>query len=354
VPLTIACYSFDDPRQACARLRVLEPAQALGKAVRLLWGAVPVPRDEVHFVRKDILDAADVVLIQRVFPYPPSVPLLEAIFASGKPVVYDTDDDWTSLPRSHDAFPNLGKRLPLILETVRRADLVTVSTPPLAAVFKSQGARQVRVVPNFLPDTLWRRTPPPDRPVTAVGLAASPSHRDDLARLEPELARLAVRLDGMARWVFFGCPPEPGHFPGATVVPFETDYAAYANRLPRLGLAIGLAPLADTAFNRAKSPIKWLEYAACGLAGVFADLPPYREVVEQERTGLLVGPDPADWAQAVERLVRDPALRQRLARQAWEAVSRDHLLSARAETYLQAWQTAASAREGTIEAPDQH
>jgi hypothetical protein len=338
--LTIACYSFDDPSQACARLRVLEPAQALGKAVRLLWGAVPVPRDEMHFVRKDILDAADVVLIQRVFPYPPSVPLLEAIFASGKPVVYDTDDDWTCLPRSHDAFPNLGKRLPLILETVRRADLVTVSTPSLAAVFKSQGARQVRVVPNFLPDTLWRPTPPPERPVTAVGLAATPTHRGDLAPLEAALSRLATRLGRTARWVFFGCPPEKGLFPGSTVLPFSQDYGAYAVRLPRLGLAIGLAPLADTAFNRAKSPIKWMEYAACGLAGVFADLPPYQGVVEQERTGLLVGPDPKDWCQAVERLVRDAALRVRLAQQAWEAVSREHLLSARAASYLEAWQAA--------------
>ncbi len=85
---------------------------------------------------------------------------------------------------------------------------------------------------------------------------------------------------------------------------------------------------------------QWMEYAACGLAGVFADLPPYQGVVEQERTGLLVGPDPKDWCQAVERLVRDAALRKRLAHQAWEAVSREHLLSARAVLYLEAWQAA--------------
>ena len=336
--LTIACYSFEDPAHACARLRVLEPVRALGDAVRLLWGAVPC--DAGHRLREDILDAADLVLIQRLFPYPDTAPLLRTIFASGKPVVYDTDDDWTHLPASHAFAPEMPRRLPLILETVRQAACVTVSTQALAAVFEAQGARHVRVVPNGLPDALWPPTPPPDRPVAAVGLAATPSHRDDLAPLEAALSRLASRLGQSARWVFFGCPPEKGLFPGSTVLPFSQDYGAYAARLPRLGLAIGLAPLADTAFNRAKSPIKWMEYAACGLAGVFADLPPYQGVVEQERTGLLVGPDPKDWCQAVERLVRDPALRKRLARQAWEAVSREHLLSARAALYRQVWQAA--------------
>jgi len=38
--------------------------------------------------------------------------------------------------------------------------------------------------------------------------------------------------------------------------------------------------------------------------------------------------------------VRDAALRKRLARQAWEAVSREHLLSARAALYRQVWQAA--------------
>lgn len=340
--LTIACYSFDDPNQACARLRVLEPARALGNAVRLLWGAVP--QGQGHRVRDDILETADLVLIQRVFPFPGTASLLETIFASGKPVVYDTDDDWTSLPASHTFFPDLGQRLPLILDTARRARLVTVSTPSLGATFAALGCR-VQVLPNVLPDTLWRPTPPPDRSVTAVGLAATPSHHADFAPLAPALSRLAARLQGLARWVFYGCLPEPEHFPGATRLPFAPDYAAYADRLPRLGLAIGLAPLRDTPFNRAKSPIKWMEFAAAGLAGIFADLPPYQDVVEQERTGLLVGPDPRDWVEAVERLVKDAPLRRRLAVQAKEAVTREHSLATRAGLYLEAWQTARMVKE---------
>ncbi len=341
VPLTIAYYSFDDPTYACARLRVLEPARALGRAVRLLMGVSP--KGAGHIVSTDILAQADMVLIQRYFPSPGTAPILEAIFEAGKPVVYDTDDDWTALPPEHPFFPHLAEILPTILETARQAALVTVSTTPLAEAFRTVTPR-VRVLPNLLPDALWEPVPPPDRPVTAIGLAATPSHLADFAPLRTALAGLARRLDKPVRWVFFGCAPDGDVFLHATRIAFAADYAAYAARLPRLGCGVGLAPLADTAFNRAKSPIKWMEYAAAGMAGVFADLPPYQEVVAPGETGLLAGPDPADWVTAVARLVEDAPFRRRLASQAMEAVAAGHLLSRRATDYLAAWSEAAQGR----------
>ncbi len=338
MPLTIAYYSFDDPAYACARLRVLEPARALGEAVRLLPGAVS--HGPGHRVRTDILDAADLILVQRYFPGPATAAVLDVLFASGRPVLYDTDDDWTAVPPDHPFASRMAEALPHILDTARRAAVVTVSTPALATVFRPINP-MVRVLPNFLPDTLWRPVGPPERPVAAVGLAGTASHGPDLAPLAHGLSVLAKELEGRARFVFYGCPPPAGTFAGATVVPFAPDYAAYAARLPRLGCGVGLAPLADTAFNRAKSPIKWMEYAAAGMAGVFADLPPYRTVVEPGVTGLLVGPEPDAWREAVRRLVADAALRRRLAVAAMEAVAAGHMLSTGAALYLETWTRAA-------------
>jgi glycosyltransferase involved in cell wall biosynthesis len=336
-PLTIAYYGFDDPTAACARLRVFEPAQALGSAVRLLPGAIPDGRG--HAVTTDVLEPADLVLIQRFFPGPQTAPLIEAVFACGKPVVYDTDDDFTAIPPDHLFFTRMAALLPHILDTAARADLVTVSTRVLADVF-GRLARRVRVVPNFLPDRLWQPALPPDRAVAAIGLAATPSHAPDLARLEPALSQLAARPGFPGRFVFYGCLPSAGAFPRATHLPFVPDYAAYAAKLPRLGLSIGLAPLADTPFNRAKSAVKWQEYAAIGAAGIYADLPPYQDVVEDGRTGLLVGPDPEAWAEAVDRLTRDAVLRRRLATNAREALNQSHWLQGQAAASLEAWHCA--------------
>lgn len=336
-PLTIAYYGFDDPAAACPRLRVFEPVHALGRAVRLLPGAIP--HGLGHRVTTDVLEPADCILVQRFFPSQQTTPILEAIFASGKPVVYDTDDDLTNVPPEHPFFPRMAAITPCIIDTARRASLVTVSTPILAEVF-GHFASRVRVLPNFLPDRLWRPVPPPDRTVAAIGFAATPSHAPDLARLEPALSRLCASPDFSGRFIFYGCLPSAGSFPTATRLPFAPDYAAYAVKLPRLSMAIGLAPLADTTFNRAKSAVKWQEYAAIGAAGIYADLPPYQAVVEDGQTGLLVGPDPEAWAEAVARLTRDAHFRRHLAQNAREALDRSHRLSDQAALYLDAWQCA--------------
>ena len=60
-----------------------------------------------------------------------------------------------------------------------------------------------------------------------------------------------------------------------------------------------------------------LEAMACGCAPVASRVGGVPEVIEDERSGLLVDPaKPAQLATALERLVRDPALRERLGRAA--------------------------------------
>lgn len=64
-------------------------------------------------------------------------------------------------------------------------------------------------------------------------------------------------------------------------------------------------------------PKSLLEAAANGLAMVAADVPGCREIVRHEETGLLVpARDPAALAEAIDRLMSDDTLRDRLARNA--------------------------------------
>jgi glycosyltransferase involved in cell wall biosynthesis len=68
-------------------------------------------------------------------------------------------------------------------------------------------------------------------------------------------------------------------------------------------------------------PKSLLEAAACGRPLVATDVPGCREIVRPEVTGLLVAPDnPAALADAVERLMKDRALRLRLGAAARQIV----------------------------------
>jgi len=90
--------------------------------------------------------------------------------------------------------------------------------------------------------------------------------------------------------------------------------------------AIGLAPLADSAVNRARAPVKAFDAARLGAAGVFADVEPFRSFVRGGVDGMLLPMDPQVWAVAIAALLNDPDRRLALARTA-----RSRLVALRAE-----------------------
>lgn len=70
------------------------------------------------------------------------------------------------------------------------------------------------------------------------------------------------------------------------------------------------------------SPMKAFEYLACGRAILCSDLPVLQEIFHAGNAILLPKEDPAAWMEALQRLLADPELRQRLATQARQDASR--------------------------------
>jgi glycosyltransferase involved in cell wall biosynthesis len=84
------------------------------------------------------------------------------------------------------------------------------------------------------------------------------------------------------------------------------------------------------------SPTKLFEYMAMGKAIVASDLEQIGEVLEAERTALLVPPgDPAALAAALGRLASDGTLRQRLGSSARQAAVERHSWDSNASSVLE-------------------
>ena len=86
------------------------------------------------------------------------------------------------------------------------------------------------------------------------------------------------------------------------------------------GYDIGLAPMVDDDFHRAKTNNKFREYGASGIAGIYSDVPLYSAWIENDKTGLLVENLPEAWYAAMVRLIENPSLRQQIAQVARDKV----------------------------------
>ena len=98
-------------------------------------------------------------------------------------------------------------------------------------------------------------------------------------------------------------------------VPF-VDLLKVASRID-----IGIAPLADTVFNRSRSNVKLKEYASGGAAWLASPVGPYRGLGE-DQGGMLV--EDGDWMSAIDLLIRDRRRRRRLCKHARRGPKRKH------------------------------
>jgi hypothetical protein len=90
-------------------------------------------------------------------------------------------------------------------------------------------------------------------------------------------------------------------------------WPAYQAFLTMPGRHIGLAPLLDLPFNRARSHTKFFDITRSGAVGIYADNSACASVVRHGVDGLVLAmDDPESWVQAIVQLAQDEPQRQRL------------------------------------------
>lgn len=195
---------------------------------------------------------------------------------------------------------------------VSNAHEVLTNSEILAAYLQRFGAR-LRVLPAFFDFALIEGCVREQTQEFRIGFAGSSTRGDDLQLVGPAIQPILDRLPN-AVFEFCGVMPdgvEPG--PGIRFFEHTRSYADFIRFQAERNWAIGVAPLRDTPANRAKTNNKYREYGACGIAGVYSDMPPYQGTVQPGITGLLVEPSGDAWVSAILRLALEPDQRQRIA-----------------------------------------
>ncbi len=341
-------YVFPADVNGCGMYRLIWPAEVLQRRGHDITIIVPKKRDEMlqgrmqgdTMVDVKIPADADVIVFQRV-THRHLVQAISLIRKRGIAVVVDMDDDLTCIHPANPAFtalhPRNGNRDHSWENTLRacaNATMVTVSTPALLERYAKRTTG--RVLYNMVPE---RALDVPRNDSNVVGWAGSVhSHPTDLQVMGPTVAQL---LQHRHRFKIVG-PLQGVHEAlgvGKTLTIESTDVIKdiYAWPLAVASLGIGVAPLADSKFNSAKSWLKMLEYAAAGVPCVAS---PRDEYVRLHKKGVgMLAKNHAEWRQRLNMLIASEELRRDMS-EAGREVVRELTIEKNAELWLETWRDA--------------
>lgn len=295
------------PQQiASVRVGVLEPLKPLEETelcqVRY--------RDTKDITKEDIC-WCDVLICVRGCEYP-TLRIVQAAKASGRFLIYFLDDDLLNIP-SGNASTNYYRDNKIKVNLTRIVGLCDVLWAVNQQILFQYGKFIPRSILLRVPAKIWRQ--PPEASEQIHILYAGSADHSGLARelLVPVIQRLLKEYAGRVDFTFIGADPGLRNTAGVTTHPYFESYDEYQKQVQAGDFSIGLAPAYDTPFYACKYYNKFIEYSSYGIAGIYSDCEPYRQIVTQEKNGLLCENTAEGWYQAIKCLLEGSGAAREMA-----------------------------------------
>lgn len=225
-----------------------------------------------------------------------------------------------------------------VIEQIQEATGITVSTETLAGVYGKYN-RHVQIVPNCIDFDTWGQNQKVSEGVR-IGLFGANAHYKDW-QIVQDVIRQILKENENVTFVFNSWLNVKRAHGGQSIEDLEKqayvpDFLEDLINHPRTefhepceidewpawlasrGVDIGLAPLVDSNFNAGKSNLKWLEYSALKVPGVYANVPAFSNV--QHGVNGMKATKPDDYYKALRRLIKEEGLRKDLAERAYREV----------------------------------
>ena len=262
---------------------------APGAGMATCENAFTVTLTNLHRARDLVMRSADVLVLNNLCD-PDVLPLVKERKDRNQPTVFELCDDLDDTPEGSPiaAFYRNPENSLLIKRIAHYCDAIQFSSDELQRKYGYLNPRSM-VFPNQILDLPPKRRYREDKEIV-LGWGGSLGHLDDLKKIADPLIRWIrskenVRLHlmcGDKLWELFDALPE--RFKKRVQPGPLADYYHFVNSID-----IGIAPLKDTPFNRSRSDVKFLEFAAHGVVPVMQASGPYLASVRHGETGFLFG-----------------------------------------------------------------
>lgn len=310
------------------RHRITEPIRVLAElGENATWGPE---------LSEETLAGCDTVLAHELHEEHELPGWLELARRGTHRMILDVDDvvwrpDWAPM-REAWTDDALGR----LWQAVRVAHVVTTPSTVIAEHLTRYN-RNVWVVPNTVPAYVLELERTVGTP-TLVQQTSSTHQRDWTSSVQRHLARWLNTFPDWHLRLYGEIGANVEDWGGrVTRAPWQSDPGAYYASLA-CG-TVGIGPLRDTSFNRGKSALRAIEYAALGIIAVLPDLPPYRGWVDDGVTGLLVHPHQTLYGALCAVANAEPDVRDKMSKAARERAAA-WTTEASITNWVEAWMTA--------------
>ena len=242
-----------------------------------------------------------------------------------KRIIFDTDDYMHGIPAHHPSkgaieSSKYGYWMDKMIEV---CDVMTVSTQYLKTLYeKKYYGKKIVVLPNCINKGNWEMDKI-NRDTINIGWGGSSTHFEDIQTVTPVLIQLFEENEKL-RLVCLNYPGvdhQPKYRDAFEGIPMRKRTTVCGVHPHREGqnlnmMDIGIAPLLDNDFNRAKSNVKFLAYSMGSIPTVATNLEPYQDTNLIKIKGNRFN----SWYKALQTLIKDADYRKSLGKLAKKEV----------------------------------
>jgi glycosyltransferase involved in cell wall biosynthesis len=283
--------------------------------------------------------SADVTIVERLWqPQTISLAKIEALVKQIRQdntcLIYSLDDNLLDLPSHRPSQTGLTpEQLMVIRYLVREADGVLVSTENL----KQRLLRinpHIFVVPNAIDEQLLRKNLVPEAKDNRqsrkqiLGYMGTYTHDADIMMVLQALREALYKYGNTWELQFVGGISESSVIEAFSGMPYKIldvgkfgEYPDFVRWIQQnINWDLAIAPLETNYFSNCKSDIKFLDYSALGIPGIYSNVSAYNNTIRHLETGYLTDNHPEAWVEALDFMMATASQRQTIADQAKEYV----------------------------------
>jgi len=287
---------------------------------------------------ENLMKIADIVVFQMLHT-PQAVSLvcgIKDVFK--KPVLAEYDDDIFAVSYENPSYrltqPG-GDAEWFNKEQLKDSDGVIVSTNHLKKRYSPLN-KEVHVIPNAIDFNLWdnpkkRR----EHKRIRIGWVGGAGHSGDLRLIKDVVYRILDRHKNVEFYFHMGGLPKQWMVGRPRLHAFHkwVSIDKYPQKFAKYNFDIGIAPLRDTEFNRAKSNLRFLEFSALKIPTVCSRMETYEHDIKHGKNGFLAT-EPEEWYEYLDYLVRNETARKKMGERAYRYVRKKYNTRRIAKKYI--------------------